>query len=406
MKMNKYKINDLLLYILLFFGLFDTARNYTYLPVWFGYLKDVSIYALFLSVLINQKKVKLPGIKLCGFYFWLLSVLLFTPLGFVYSQLDIKIVLVACFKNIEFFLLIFIFFQWDKVFSISFSVFWEKYIYGAFFLCIVNIVGYWLPNPIVYRGISNGRLAEGFYVGRMTVGQPPVAIFPVLFSMIYLVFFPKSKKDFFLVVIYGICFLLALSMSGMVAFIIVIICYFFFYRNKVNSFYNKLILIIGSIVIAIAAKKLVDSNVFIYNAVNTVYDRLILYITSRSDASMSGREMHQKNALNTLEGLQWLFGRGEYGYFIKQDSINIENTYVRTLVTNGLIGLSSMLLFWGQLIGICVKNIRYDRNASLFMLLIIVVYLFHLYTLDFFLIYMLVFSFALFMTWMYRKLKI
>ena len=40
-------INDLLFYILLFFGLFDAARNYTPLPEWIGYSKDIAIFLLY-----------------------------------------------------------------------------------------------------------------------------------------------------------------------------------------------------------------------------------------------------------------------------------------------------------------------------------------------------------------------
>ena len=54
-------INDLLFYILLFFGLFDAARNYTPLPEWIGYSKDIAIFLLYV---LNCRKVRFLPQKL------------------------------------------------------------------------------------------------------------------------------------------------------------------------------------------------------------------------------------------------------------------------------------------------------------------------------------------------------
>ena len=35
-------INSFLGIVILLFGIFDTARNYTLLPIWFGYIKDIA----------------------------------------------------------------------------------------------------------------------------------------------------------------------------------------------------------------------------------------------------------------------------------------------------------------------------------------------------------------------------
>lgn len=404
-KKKTWNVNDICLYILLFFGLFDAARNYTYLPVWFGYLKDIAIYWLFVGNLGRISSIKVPALSLSGFYLWMVSVILFTPLGFIYSEYDMSAILIACFKNIEFFLLILIFFQWEKIFSISFNCFIEKYVYGSILLCIVNIVGYWIPNPIVYRGITNGRLAVGFYGGRMTVGQPAIAIFPVLFSFFYLLFFQKNKRDFLLMITYGICFIFALSMSGLVIFIIGVALFILGYKSRKNSMKHKFLFVFSAIIVVFVIKKLIYSNEFVNQMVNTIENRLVGYVIKGSDASMNSRALHQKEALDTLKGMQWLCGRGEYGYVTNMTSKYIENTYIRTLITNGIIGLSSMLLFFAELIIKSIKYMRYNRNASLYMLLNIGLFLVHFYTLDFFLGYMLVFSFALFLTWMFRNIE-
>ena len=73
------KINNIFLVILVFFMVFDTARNYTPLPRFFGFLKDIIIYYFFLYMFF-MKNIKKPSNKIC-FYVLLLLVGIWSWIG-------------------------------------------------------------------------------------------------------------------------------------------------------------------------------------------------------------------------------------------------------------------------------------------------------------------------------------
>ena len=244
-------INQICWYILLFFGLFDSARNYTYLPFWFGYLKDGTI---FLLIIFNLKKIKLKKVSGKLFYVMFLIICALSFQGFFYSRYNWTEVLIGIIKYMEFFFLILLFLNWDSVFSISMSKAVRQYVYiGVPILIAVNIIGYYIPNPIVSRTIWNGKLAYGYYGGRITVGQPPIAIYPVIMAYIYLLIYDRNYKR---LLIYLAAIIMAVSNTGLVA-VVMVMSVIFLYEEFISKerklsrkyFYFLAVIIIGAFLI-------------------------------------------------------------------------------------------------------------------------------------------------------------
>lgn len=212
MKKIKLKnINDILFYILLFFGLFDAARNYTPLPEWIGYSKDVAIFFLYV---FNCRKVKFLPQKLIYIQsaFWLVWGLA----GIFYSGgYSVVKILIGITKYLEFFMLITLFYNWDAIFNICIERALALYISGSMCIFVVNVIGYYIPNPICYVGLSNGNVKSGYYGGRISVGQPPIAALPMLISCVYLLFCRDGSTAKILFLMAGI--ILSTTNTGIVA---------------------------------------------------------------------------------------------------------------------------------------------------------------------------------------------
>jgi len=80
MSLSSKDINKYLIYIILFFSVFDTARNYTYLPAAFGYIKEIAI--VIISFFMFRRKIYFPsGFGIWFGIFWIYF-LIISPLGF------------------------------------------------------------------------------------------------------------------------------------------------------------------------------------------------------------------------------------------------------------------------------------------------------------------------------------
>lgn len=400
-KFSRKGFNEVLLWVLLFFGLFDTARNYTQLPIAFGYLKDIAVYLLFF---LNIGRIKLQKSLGIGFYLWFLVVLLGTPLGFIFSGYSRTSILIACFKFIEFFLLTLVFSNWDKIFHVDMDKFIRKYICGSLILCFVNVFGYFVDNPIVSRTLANSNMNPDLYVGRITVGQPPVAIFPVIISLIYLMTTSEKKDlDKCLIVVFFVCIVLATSNTGILAVAIslflIYLCGMFLVKDdrmwKKLLFFTVLVLVCFLVLFSSKNKAVVEALSF-YQA------KIGKYFIGSTDSMMDLRHDHWKEALTTMNPINYIFGRGAYGYISGSDAFPVENTYRITFLMYGIVGVCSMMIFlidW--FMRMCLK-IRSEWHSGILGMCLLVVFTFHMYTLDIYLLYTLYFAMALFYSYLLR----
>lgn len=396
--MNRIKrhnfINQLCWYILLFFGLFDAARNYTYLPFWFGYLKDIAIFTLLLFNIQNIKIRKDLGIM---FYIMICLIFLQSFQGILSSRLSIIDILFGTIKYLEFFILVLLFRNWNSIFSISLNHALKQYVYiGVPILIAVNIIGYYIPNPIVSRLIWNGRVAKGFYGGRITVGQPPIAIYPVLISFIYLLIYDKRVLR---LAIYLGAIILALSNTGVLALIIVTIIigiYEIFMSNNRKETRKFLVIMCLFSVMAITVQPIIEA---ILPNHDILYTARIDNFLRGKDLSMSGRELHWEKAMGRLDSV-WnkIFGKGMYGYYDWINSYNnIENMYVTMYCAFGLVGIITWIFMWIIFLKKdFLKILKYRDRDMLMSICLIIVYLIHMYTLDTMIVYTITLNFALF----------
>ena len=399
MNINLININNILLWILLFFGLFDTARNYTYLPESFGYLKDITIYTLFF---LNLKKIgfyKKIGI---GFYAWMSIVIIITPFGFLYSGYSIVSILIACFKYVEFFLLGLIFINWNRIFGYSMLKFMHRYVYGSLILCFVNVFGYFVENPIVYRGLANSNMMAELYSGRMTVGQPPVAVFPVLISMIYLLVNTEKKVDNYILGVFIVCIVLSTSNTGIIAMVLSMLIVFIYGVLKSGDRKLKKRILFISIFTFLAVFYLICSdNEFISSALEFYVIKIGNYFFGTGDPSMNIRYVHWNDAMKDMNILNYIIGRGAYGFNSGSLDFPIENTYVMTFVVYGIIGVVAMAIFFGNMLYKNISIFRKNSKLCVLNLCILMTFMLHMYTLDLYLSYTLYFSYALFYAYGY-----
>lgn len=399
------KVNYYLMEILLFFALFDSARNYTVLPSFFGYIKDICVYAL---LLLNIEKIKFPLYLGKSFYIWMIIIIVFTPLGFLFCPTVFRsTVLIYCFKFPEIFILFLIFFNWKNIISVPLEKFIYQYVYGALLLCFVNIFGYYVKNPFIsiYIGKFAGR---ELYRGRITVGQPAVAIFPVILAFVFLVFFAHKVKDYFLLMIYLICIIIATSNTGIVSIFSVIIITFFSFLIQRKKVSLKTIFTTGGIIIVMGGFLIYAYNyIEAFHSIVALYSEKILsYLHSGNDLSMNVRKNNWNNALNSISGFNKIIGRGAMGYIATAKSTTlVENTYILTYVMYGVLGIVSMMIFFIQQLFKSIKNVMKRNKESLFLLCIIIVYLLHFYTLDLYLLFMLYFPLAMFFGYVSYKIK-
>lgn len=299
-------INDLLFYILLFFGLFDAARNYTPLPEWIGYSKDIAIFLLYV---LNCRKVrflpqKLIYIQSVFWFIWGFAGILYSG---GYSTVKI---LIGIIKYLEFFMLITLFYNWDALFHMSIGRALNLYIRGSLCIFIVNVIGYYIPNPVCYVGLSNGNVTAGYYGGRISVGQPPIAALPMLISCVYLMFCENRSTAKIIFLMSGI--VLSTTNTGIVALAVLGIG-MIFHRELYTVF---------------------EDQILMYRR------KLFAVLGGGKDASMEGRKRNWEFALSTLRtNRQWMFGRGMYGFCIGGEYHYVENTYVALICTYGIAGL-------------------------------------------------------------------
>lgn len=126
--------NNIFLYILIGFGLFDCVRIYTPLPSWFGYIKDIVI---FFTLVLNYHKIRIFKYDITLFL-WFLVVLFVTPVGFFHCETNQYRIVYSCIQYIEVFLLYFIFNNSERIFDKTIMEIIDIYVKGTIILCIID----------------------------------------------------------------------------------------------------------------------------------------------------------------------------------------------------------------------------------------------------------------------------
>ncbi len=399
-RIKREYINDILFYVLLFFGLFDAARNYTPLPEWIGYSKDIAIFLLYV---LNRDKIRFLPQKIiviqCIFWF------LWGFAGIFYSggYSPVKIV-IGIIKYLEFFMLITLFYNWERLFRMEIEQALSRYIQGSMCIFIVNLVGYYIPNPICYVGLSNGNVTAGLYGGRISVGQPPIAVLPMVFSCVYLLFCRSDEIFKILYLITGI--VLSTTNTGIVALgacFVVYGVYLLISRKRIPRKYLIAALIVLGLLVVFHRQLFVifDDQIAMYRR------KIFSILQGGKDASMESRKVNWIFALNTLQTkMQWLLGRGMYGFCIGGEYRHIENTYVSLLCTYGIVGLVTFLIYLGKAAWGYLKGFWKTHDALCgFGICVILIYLLHMYTLDTLIVYTLTFGFNFFYVMTGKKIN-
>lgn len=382
---NIYFLNNILGLFLLFFGVFDTARNYTKLPIEFGYLKDISVYLL---VLINIRHLKVHSIWLVGV---LIIMLLVSPFGLFYNDMYISDFIVYYLKFLEIPLMLLIFYNFNKIFSYKIKFYFKAYIVLAVLLSLINVFGYFVPNPIVSVNLANENMDPTLYKGRITVGQPAIAIFPVIFAYCYFLINSNKVKNLIISFVLFVLIFLSTSNTGIIAAILCSLIIFCLSKAKVKL--NLLFLAIIVLLVFSLSYKTINQIIDI----SMYTDKIISIINGGSDSSMNLRFNHwQEGFKNTDNMLKMLFGNGIFGYIRNNQKIDIENTYVSTILCYGIIGFL-MLVFGLILYSISIINVRkYNKKIMIFSLCTLVIFFLHFLTLDIYFCYTLYFPLGMF----------
>lgn len=382
-------INSFLGIVILLFGIFDTARNYTLLPIWFGYIKDIAIYILFI---LNFKSIIFS--KNCSwiYHFFFLIIVFISPLGFLYSAVDSSKILINYFKFIEVPILIGVFSNFNIIFKYSLEKYMKYYIILSVILCFVNVFGYYVDNPIVSVKLANENMNEDLYSGRITVGQPPVAIFPVLISYIYLLFTMKKFSHLLLSWLFLFCIIISTSNTALVTVPIgLFLSLIFSKKKKLVVFHILFVILAASFVIGILPD-IIDIKMYT--------NKIFALLSGKSDSSLEIRIIHwQKGYSEFSNFIDYFLGKGVYGYvsyLIDGEPFPIENTYVLTFLSYGIFGIVAFSLGLLKNISKSISLIRLRKftNGGL-SLCVLLAFIIHFLTLDIYFCYTLIFSFSL-----------
>ena len=390
MSLSSKDINKYLIYIILFFAVFDTARNYTYLPAAFGYIKEIAVAII--SFFMFRKRVNFP--KGFGKWFGILLIyfLILSPLGFFNNTVHSPVQLFIYFiKYLEFFLLSFIFYNLEDIANISYKKCITIYINMALILLFVNIIGYYIPNPIVSRHI-NPRLAQGFYTNRITVGQPPISVYPMIISFVYLLYDSEmGNKKYIYMMCNLIGIFISVSSTGILSILVILLIYIYILfiqfrktikitRKKLNT-YLMIFLLFGMGIYIFMSTSIFDTQK------QFAAERIERVINGRleKDVSLKLRTNRAEMVVQKMSFEQKIFGTGIYGYCNDNIRGNLENTYISLYVMYGIVGISTFILMFIKNF-ICIfrinKNSKNIYNNCWALILLNIVFLMHAYTLD------------------------
>ena len=294
----------------------------------------------------------------------------------------------------------FVFRNYDLFFDKNYKSIISLYLLFSVLLFFVTIFGYYIDNPLIGKNIvteNNQNMPD--YIDRISIGQPAIACFPQIISGTY--FLSMKKKNTLIYLSALICFLgvlLSTSITGIMTlfFILILIS---IKKLIIDSLKQKIVILFFTTTIVLLFSILIESDFFISNfsiPYAFVVNRIDQYLFDSSvDQSMV---MRQNQGLYVIEHvhnapLGWILGEGCTGIFI-------ENTYYGFLLRYGVLGLCCLFVYFISLIFEAVKDKKND-----FILVLIVIYLAHFYTLDVFYTSTLCYTFPLFINYIFWHFK-
>lgn len=388
------KLNNIGLIILVFFMVYDTARNYTHLPSVLGYTKDIIIY-WWLIELVYMKAFKLPFRSL-GFYIVLSMCVIWSWVGLFYpvEGYDAHVSpLIYILKQSEFFILLFVFRNYNRFFSRSYDKYIKLYLYLSVLLFFVTLIGVYVDNNIISKNIiSENGASYPEYANRISIGQPAIATFSQVISLFFLLLcVPKTLPNLIMSLICLLGVFMSTSITGIMSVIclLTVIAVSSFIVGKTSAKIKIFALVVG---LVLAFSYFIQTDYFYNNfgiaylMVETRIDQF-LYGTS-VDPSMEMRVAQQEYVINALSNslLGSFWGQGCNGAVI-------ENSYYGVLLRFGLVGTVGFCMFFFSLIK---KSIQVK---SMFLIAFVGIYLAHWYTLDVLYVPQLSYAFSFF--WMY-----
>ena len=318
------KINNIGLLVIVFFMVYDTARNYTHLPTTFGYIKDLIIY-LWLAELIYIKTFKIPFHNL-GFYVILLICAIWSWVGVFYpvegysAQVN---PIIYILKQSEFFILLFVFRNYDCFFSCEYGKYINLYIYFSVLLFFITLVGVYVDNNIISKNIiSENGASYPDYANRISIGQPAIATYSQIISFFFLLLcIPKTLPNLIMSLICLLGVLMSTSITGIMSVIclltVIVISYFILGDTSTKV---KIFTLVAGIVLAVSC--FIQTDYFYSNfgiAYSMVENRIDQFLYGTSiDPSMEARVAQQEYVIETLRDsfLGFFGGQGFNGAVI------------------------------------------------------------------------------------------
>lgn len=386
--MKLSRINNILMYILIFFMIYSSALNYTYLPSAFSYLKDIIIFYFAIVLIINRKIERPKGLGK-SFYILFLLIAIISWMGLINGTDNSAVeVIIRILRYLEFFILFFIFTNLEKICTLTYDKLINCYIVLSVVLIFVHLFGYFVPNNIVSIYIDN-KIGNGYYRNRISVGQPAIAVYPMIISYLYLLIYNKNDfKTIINIILLLVGIIISISTTGILSIIVTTVMFLILNcnRKKLKKFIYIILLlsILFSIIFSIINS--IPTLSELYEKQKNLLDIKIsaLYTDNVNDLSMETRDIKYEDvSKNITNPLQRILGLGLLGY--NSNNINVgslENTYRMMQVCYGIIGLIVFIMFLGKQIISEIKNIK--TNDGLFILTLFIVFAMHSYTLEVF----------------------
>lgn len=388
---RKIHINNILMYVLIWFTIFTSALNYTYLPAQFSYIKDIIIFYLTFILIkkkIEKKQLNKPKEIGKAFYILFFIICIISWLGLIYGTNNSSYtVVVRIFRYLEFFLLFFIFSNLEIICTVKYKSLIKCYIILSIVLIFVHLFGYFVPNNIVSIYIDN-KIGNGYYRNRISIGQPPIAVYPMIISYFYLLIYKENSiKTVISIVLLLIGVAISISTTGVLSIILttaIILIPLILKKKNVK----KIICVATSLLLIIALGIIIIKNI---PSLNNIYikqtELLNIRISSilkndNTDLSMEIRDEKYNMAKQNMDAvIKKIFGLGMLGYNGNEVNVgSLENMYRTMYVCYGVIGITIFIIFIGKHIILNLKNLKsYD---GIFLLSIFIVFAMHCYTLE------------------------
>lgn len=388
------KINNILIILLIFFIIFSSALNYTHIPFWFSYLKDVIIFYFGFVLLFNWKDNVKPKINITFFILFVI-VAIISWLGLYYStNTGIFTIVSHSMRYIEFFILFFVFTNLEKICTIKYDKLINLYLILSIILLFVHIFGYFVPNDIVSIYITD-KFDHGYYRNRISVGQPAIAIFPMIISYFYIIIFNKFNiKNYIKIILLLVGIIIAIPVTGIISVFICTIGLLGWSIIKLKKdIIGKILIMVVSIVITIFVGILfIKTNPTLNEIYENQKDLLEVKIGSIignkvEDPSINIRDDKFDEVIsNNTNIFQDIFGVGKYGYNRGEVNIgNMENSYRIFRVEYGYLGIALFIIFlFSNILIYIYKSLRDKDNSKkyIFISILFIILALHAYTLD------------------------